>query len=135
MYYRNGVRAEFTDLIGKTITSIGGLKAGSGDVKIVCSDGSMYRQLHEQECCENVNINDVIGDVEDLLNSPILKAEEVSSDKNPIDYPASEWQDSFTWTFYHLATIKGYVTIRWYGESNGYYSESVDFYHTNGKEE
>lgn len=70
------------------------------------------------------------GDLDSLIGSPITLAEEVvSSNENPEGTPVKEGQDygSWTWTFYKFATIKGYVTVRWYGESNGYYSESVDF--------
>lgn len=81
-----------------------------------------YTFYHEQDCCESVSIEDVCGDLSDLENSPILQISESGSTDNPL----SEYDDSFTWTFYKFATIKGYVDIRWYGSSNGYYSESVN---------
>jgi len=71
---------------------------------------------------------DIDGDFDDLIGSPLLMAEEISHDnENPEEVNVPEDQESFTWTFYKLATIRGAVTIRWYGESNGYYSEAVTF--------
>lgn len=117
-------QVEFKDLIGKTITDI---KNNGDEIIFTCNDGSLYKMYHDQDCCESVKVEDIIGDLNDLLNSPILSASEDTSNENPTG-TTKEYQDSFTWTFYNLATIKGHVTIRWYGESNGYYSESVNFY-------
>ena len=62
------------------------------------------------------------------VGSPILLAKEVSNEGAP---PPEGWDekynDSYTWTFYRFGTLKGYVDIKWLGESNGYYSESVSF--------
>ncbi len=117
--------AQFTDLIGKTLTSIQGIVGGES-MLFTDKIGEVWEMAHYQDCCESVEIEDICGDIADLIGSPILKAEESTSDENP-EGVTVEYQDSFTWTFYHLATAKGYVTIRWYGQSNGYYSESVDF--------
>ena len=115
------------ELIGKTIVSIVGMEKGSEEIVFTTLDGKQYKMYHEQDCCENVTIDDVCGDVMDLIGSPLLLAEERTSEENPPDFKDVECQQSFTWTFYHFATINGYLDLRWYGESNGYYSESVDF--------
>ena len=87
-----------------------------------------YVFSHHQDCCEHVYIESIVGDIQDLVNTPILIAEESTGD-TPADSDASPC-DSYTWTFYKFVTFKGYVDIRWLGESNGYYSESVDVEHT-----
>lgn len=112
----------FSTLVGKTISEINGLEAGSDEVTLTTNDG-VYRFYHLQDCCESVSVYDVVGNVADLIGSPVLMAEESA---NKDENPPKEYSESWTWTFYKLATAKGHVTIRWLGESNGYYSEEVD---------
>ena len=114
-----------SDLLGKTIIKI---ENDGNQLNFFTSDGYIYEMYHDQDCCESVRIDDICGDFEDLVGSPITLAEESVSSENPEGVKMSGQDDSFTWTFYRFATIKGYVNIRWYGESNGYYSESVDIY-------
>lgn len=122
-YYEKQV--PFSDIAGKVIACIEGMDDSSEEVKFVCADGSQYLMYHDQCCCESVGINDVEGDVDDLIGLPILIAEEVCSEDYPA--PAGDYVESYTWTFYRISTKKGMVVLRWLGESNGYYSESVSF--------
>jgi hypothetical protein len=114
-----------TELIGKTVVSVEYLKKNSDQLIFRCSDGAVFRMYHYQDCCESVRIEDVVGDVHDIIGSPILSAEEKTNSEDT--FGKIEYPESFTWTFYTIATAKGYLDIRWLGESNGYYSESVEF--------
>lgn len=118
----------FKDLIGKTIVDIKGAEKGSDEIIFTFDDNIKVKMFHRQNCCETVIVEDVCGDIQDLLNTPIIKAsEDTNSESDPEGCGTITFRDdSFTWTFYNLATIKGYVTIRWFGTSTGYYSESVD---------
>lgn len=120
---------ELTELKGKILKSIN-VSNDDSEIIFTINNNEKYKMGHKQDCCEEVYINDICGDLEDLLGVPILQAEEVYYlfDEDPHDIQNHKHtNDSYTWTFYKFATIKGSVTIRWYGESNGCYSEDVDF--------
>lgn len=119
---------DFSMLQGKTLTKVE--QIGDDVIRFEADDGKVYQLYHSQDCCESVVVEDISGDLADLVGTPILLAEEAVSDNhdNPsFAPPGSEGGESDTWTFYKLRTIKGSVDIRWHGSSNGYYSESVYF--------
>jgi len=112
----------FDSMVGLTMEDVSG-SVGSDVMVFTAENGKKFRFLHYQDCCENVSIEDIAGDLDDLVGSPIIMAEEVSN----MDAPKLEGYESYTWTFYRFATVKGMVTVRWLGSSNGYYSEGVSF--------
>ena len=113
-----------SEMVGKTVVRIE--NKSDYELRFHMEDGSYYLMQHFQDCCERVSIEDIAGDLDDLVGSPLVRAEERTSK----DFDTgSDRDDSYLWTFYEFATVKGSVTIRWYGESNGYYSVSVDLEH------
>lgn len=126
-------------LAGKVLSAVE--RCGDDELHFVTVEGDRFKLFHSQDCCESVTLEDVCGDLDDLLGSPLTLVEEVSYSSEK-ELPTEErvrlqierasngqsWApDSETWTFYRLGTEKGSVTLRWYGESNGFYSEEVDF--------
>lgn len=107
----------FKEFEGKTIREI---RIFEGGEFVFLFDEKFLWLRHEQDCCECVYIESIVGNILDLIDAPLLKIEEAIIQTDTGD------GDSETCTFYKFATRKGYVDIRWVGSSNGYYSESVD---------
>lgn len=100
---------------------------------ILSNSDESFKFYHNQSCCEDVSLEDYDNDLDVLCNTPILKVDIATNCENPKPSKHS-WNDdeiicdeSSTWTFYKFTTAKGHITFRWYGSSNGYYSEEVDF--------
>jgi|14_taG_2_1085336.scaffolds.fasta_scaffold06859_1 hypothetical protein len=114
----------YSDFIGTTILDV---NHGKNVISFVTDRGTWVMQ-HWQDCCEDVYIEDVNGDLSSLIGGQVVVAEARSSGLNPDDPEAETYEDFLcVWTFYTIRTTRGDVTIRWYGESNGYYAVDVDF--------
>jgi hypothetical protein len=114
-------------LVGHTLSMTSGGGVHDDELRLFLTDGRVARLYHDQDCCEHVEIEDIAGDLSDLVGVPILTAEESTSDEHDGRKSNADGCDSCTWTFYRIGTIKGSVVIRWLGSSNGYYSEAVYF--------
>ncbi|MFA5174666.1 MAG: hypothetical protein WC438_05790 [Candidatus Pacearchaeota archaeon] len=71
---------DIKELIGKIITSI---EITYKSIIFTMLNKEKYIMCHDQDCCELVEIEDIIGDVSDLLNTPILSFTEDTSITNP----------------------------------------------------
>lgn len=113
----NHIIVPFDTLRGKTLKSV--VRDDDFAIYFHTTDNEVYKMCHIQSCSESVYIEDLDGELQSLVGSPILQANETTSQKQDSSIKHS------TWTFYNLYTLHGDVNIRWYGTSNGYYSERV----------
>lgn len=121
---KNSHDSNFIILKGLTLVSIErNDRDGEGDELVIKTTlGRIFRLYHDQVGCETVKIEEIVGDLNNLIGAPILNAVEEIEEDNFED----SW-DSWTKTTFTLSTLKDTVIIRWLGKSNGYYLESVSF--------
>jgi len=90
------------DLKGRVLTRVE--KIDSDELRFYLTDDHYIKMYHQQDCCESVTIEDIVGDLDDLVGTPLLLAEEVD---NYDQEPNEEYYESYTWTYYRFRTIKG----------------------------
>ncbi len=122
MSYYDYKHLDAAALRGKTITAVKLKQPKGGDDYIEFqTDSGCFRMHHHQDCCESVKIESIAGDLKSLIGSALIVATQEVSDNH-----TEKGYDSWTKTIYQFETRDAKVTINWLGESNGYYSESVD---------
>ncbi|WEM34239.1 hypothetical protein [Xanthomonas phage X1] len=126
MRYDSFEHVPLDDLIGLTLERV---EKTNDQIDFHTTCGKHFVMFHQQNCCENVYIDAIDGDVHALVGSPIRSATVESNSDETRQY------DSVTWTFYRIRTEREFVHITWRGSSNGYYSERVDFVRVLTKEE
>lgn len=123
-FFSHSTKDVLAAMQGRFVRNVEQMNGGDGDeIRFTMTNGITITFYHRQDCCESVNIDDVNGDWEDLIGQILIVAEERDSSN---EAQQNEYDESFTWTFYTFRSLKGSVDVKWYGTSNGYYSESVD---------
>lgn len=115
---------EFKDLIGETLEYVD-QDPELNEILLTTKSGRRIMIYHEQNCCERVRIVDTAGNWHDLIGKVIVEVDELVEDKS---YSLGDEPDdvSATQTILTFRVDDATIISRWIGESNGYYSETVD---------
>ena len=109
--------SKFEQIQGMTITAV--VYDEQNESLLIHLNTHVLEMIHHQDCCETVYLSDVVGSFEDLIGYPLLEVSE-SIVSIPTEY------ESATASYYNFKTVKASVQLRWVGESNGCYSETID---------
>jgi hypothetical protein len=118
---------EFSDMVGRVLESV---EETGERIVFNFNDGTACESYHSHDCCESVSVQETLGNIDDIIGSPILESVEDCESRG---LPEPEYPDSWTWTRQRIRTAKGEVTFVWLGVSNGYYGETPYFQITHGK--
>lgn len=116
MGYRD--RIELSSLVGEVLTYID-TDEKNDEIMLTTASGRKIKIYHDQDCCETVWIEDTQGNWHELIGKVIVEASK-DEKQDECDY------GSRTETTLKFRVDDATVISRWIGESNGYYSESVD---------
>lgn len=112
-------------LIGEVLESIDYSSNDDDIILFRTKSGKTFQMYHQQDCCENVHMEDLQGNWADLVGKVVR---DVTVDSGDLGEPPSDsYNDSFTRTHFRFVVDDATVISKWIGTSNGYYSEEVSF--------
>ena len=138
--YGDYEECELSEIVGQEIINIYCIhkncsSSETDSINFVTKKGE-YSLTHNQECCESVWLESVDGNLNDAIGDTVISFELETNVVKP--EPVDEYcyvAEYGMWSFYKLTTSKNMFTIRFMGESNGYYSVCVEFYRINENEQ
>jgi hypothetical protein len=113
-------RVKFDVLVGEVLDAVD-IDREKDQILLTTRSGRQFLIHHEQNCCETVEIVGQDGCFIRLVGKPIVEAREIAIDTTKDDSYGTETTTTL------IFRVDGETVIsRWVGDSNGYYSESVD---------
>jgi hypothetical protein len=101
-----GKTMQLDGFIGRTLTSIT-CEPGGKEMFFKFDDGHDYKMYHPQFLCETVFLHGFVGDLNNLIGTPIISAEKMDTDD-------IHREDSVHPVFsYRLRTAMGAVDFNW----------------------